>query len=237
MEQPPNPGPAWAPPQGPPRRRNGPSPFMWVLIVVSGLITIFVALRLLAFGTADAPKKETVDHGRFAKVPNGCAALTGEDVAAVLPGAAAKPTGGDASYSLCEWDATGRGGRSRGSLEVGLTRYDGDGGTPADGKAHEWFASQARPAPPSDGFVGKQEAVPGLGDEATLVGSVGKVVDGRPVFDCTLYVRVGNLVAKLVYRPLVYGRDGSLDEFASQDRERPGVLDTGTHLAAHLSAM
>jgi hypothetical protein len=113
MVQPPNPGPAWAP-QGPPRRRNGPSPFIWVLIMVSGLITIFVALRLLAFGTADAPKKETVDHGRFAKAPNGCAALTGEDV---------------------------------------------------------------------------------------------------------------------------YGRDGSLDEFASQDRARPGVLDTGTHLAAHLSAM
>ena len=130
-------------------------------------------------GGTDSPKEDSADKGRYARTPDACAVLTDTDVAKVLTNAGKEPAGGSEDYSICRWEAPALTGQLASTLEVDLVRYEGKSGTTADQAAHQRFALAARPAPPFQGFTGKQEAVPGLGDEATLAGSVDKIIDGK----------------------------------------------------------
>jgi hypothetical protein len=192
---------------------------------------------LLPLGGSNSPEDASADKGRYTKTPDACAVLTDTDVAKVLIGAVKRPSGGTPDSSICDWEARGSANQLPSTLDVSIVRYEGDKGMTADQMAHRGFALQAHPEPPFQGFVGKQEAIPGLGEEATLVGSVEKITNNTPVLDYVLWVRRDNVVAKVTYQPLIYTRSGDIDDHASSARGRSGELDMGTRLAYNLSTM
>jgi hypothetical protein len=208
-----------------------------VLIAAGAIVILGAVILLLPLGGSNSPKDASADKGRYTKTPDACAVLTDTDVAKVLIGASKRPAGGTAVSSVCDWDARGSADQLPSNLEVIIVRYEGAKGTTADQKAHQGFVQQAHPEPPFEGFAGKQESIPGLGDEATLAGSVSKVINHTPVFDYGLWIRRANVVAKVTFHPLIYTRTGHIDEYASSARARSGELDTGTHLAYNLSTM